>query len=838
MHGEYRKGKVQSTIGAEQDEEVEQGRRALAHLLLESKRCYRDGQFSDAKQNLEKAFVLYTKYVDEEPPKSVQLLFGNILEKGGNLKQALSLFNEQYLKHNSMYAFIRLGYISIHLRDLSLLKLYENIYLERLHSSTVSLNDRLHLQVILGYYFTFSKNDTSLVHEMVQYHKANSTVLRDKLKVEDYIRWVYNLHILQFLNHTPWEESAPFIYEAEALAELHKQNAILMLIYNLMGIGLIEENVMKATEYMIKSKDLAIKLGKKQHEMNAVTNLLMFYQYLGDTSHALALGEEARAIGNAIHSNFNEMSLVKLYYLIEDYPQALKLINELKPKARSNNLAITRVDALIFQYKIILKQGNVKKAKRLWPFFEKMCQKHLDHVAVSLLKCQYSALLGQYDQTIQMAAEFLENRRLSVEDKIEFLIILLETIIASGRLEIFTKYIQLFESLVYHKGYFGYLGYVYYFKGLFELKNKAYIQARVYFIQAKSYFTKVKNFLKQKEMEDRIETINQLLLEMPSNIQLEMMNLLTNNEIMFNGIRFVHSANQLEDVCKNITKILHENMLFDAVYFQFIIDKKNTRTLYVNDKLQMNEITDHHVNAAMRKVRMEKTVSQIETDNSCLHGFPILSAGNEVVAIILMKNQCVLTEESLNYLEQFLPLIAPKIENVIYNELIHVDDLTNLYNRNFFMKRLRMEFHKTVVYQNDLSFIMLDIDNFSYVNNQFGHAEGDRILEEVAKAIKKSVRSGDIVGRYGGEELIVILPNTYSEIAKGIAHRILREIRKIYVNDSYQITASLGVSSVDKDDPMTAEELIDLADFAERHAKEHGKNRVYCYWELETGSTP
>ncbi|MHC0037976.1 diguanylate cyclase [Pseudoneobacillus sp. C159] len=828
-----RKGDVPNAKEVEQNEEVEQRRITLASLLLESKRYYRDGQFSNAKQNLEKAFVLYNKYVDQDPPKSVQLMFGNILEKGGNLKQALTLFNEQYLKHDSMYAFIRLGYISINLRDLSLLKLYENTYLERLHSSTISLNDRLHLQVILAYYFTFSGKDTSLVHELVQYHKGNNTVLREKLKVEDYIRWVYNLHILQFLNNTPWEESAPYIYEAEALAELHQQSEILMLIYNLMGIGLLEENVMKSTEYMIKSKDLAIKLGKKQHEMNAITNLFVFYQYLGDTSHAMELGEEAIAIGKAINSNFNEISLVKLYYLIEDYQEALKRINELKPKTRSKNLAITRVDALIFQYRIILKQGKVKKATRLWPFFEKMCQKHKDGDVLLLLKCQYSALLGQYDQTIHIATECLEHKHLSVEDRIEFFIMLLESILKSGRVEIFKRYMQSFESLVYDKGYFGYLGYVYYYKGLFELKNKSYIQARVYFIQAKSYFIKVKNLLKQKELQDHIETINQLLLEMPSNMQVEMMNLLTNNEIMFSGIRFVHSANHLEDVCKNITKVLHENLLFDAVFFQFIIDKKNTRTLYVNDKLYSEEINNDKVNAAMEKARMEKRVSQFETNSSYFHGFPILSAENEVLSIILIENQSVLTEQSLYYIEQFLQLIAPKIENVIYNELVHVDDLTNLYNRNFFMKRLKMEFQKTAIFQKDLSFIMLDIDNFSYVNNQFGHAEGDRILEKVAKAIKRSVRSGDIVGRYGGEELIVILPNTYSEIAKGIAHRILNEIRKIYVNDTYQITASLGVSSVDKDAPITAEELIDLADFAERFAKENGKNRVYCYWEIE-----
>ncbi|WP_169891240.1 GGDEF domain-containing protein [Litchfieldia alkalitelluris] len=832
MDGANKNGNIKYANTSAQYEEAGQGRNAIAYHLLEAKNLYRDGLYSNASMKMEKVLLLYKKYVDREPAVSVQFMLANVLEKSGHLKRALTIFNDLYIKHNSLYALIRVGYISINLRDLSLLKQYENAYLEYLNSPSIAINEMLHLQVILGYYFSYTGRDSSLVHEMVQYHKVNSMILRKKLKVEDYIHWVYNLHILQLLNHYSWNERAKLIYEAESLAEQYHQTSRLMNIYNLMGIGLLEENVMKAKEYMLKSKDLAIKLGNKQHEMATLSNLLMFYQFLGDTTHALALAEQAKALGKAINSNFNEMTVVKLYYLIEDYPRALELIRELKPKARRINLTITRVDALFFQYKIILRQKDEKKAKRLWPFFEKMCKKHRDTVNLSLLQCQYYMVLKRYDQTIPIAIKYLEEKNLSVEYRIEFSMILLEAFIKLDLDEEFTKTVHSFESLVYHKGYFGYLGYVYYYKGLFYLKNKSYIQARVYFIRAKSYFTKVNNLLKQKEMNIHIETINQRIVEAPSNKQLEMMNLLTNNEIMFDSIRLVHSAKHLVDVCKNITKVLHEHIMFDDVYFHFIIDPRRTKTLSVSDKLQSEEIINEKVDAALRKVIEEKGVSQFELDNSYFHGFPIISDENEVVSIVLIKNHDVLSGVSLYYLEQFFQFIAPKIKNVIFNELVHVDVLTNLYNRNFFMQRLKEEFQKSADFQNDLSFIMIDIDDFRGVNNQFGHAEGDRILEKVAKTIQQSVRSGDIVGRYGGEELIVILPNTYSEIAKGVAYRILNKIREISVNETYQITASLGVSSVDKDKTVTFEELIDKADLAERYAKKHGKNRVYCYWEI------
>ncbi|MBU9712289.1 GGDEF domain-containing protein [Evansella tamaricis] len=812
-------------------EEAGQGRKALAYRLLDAKRSYRKNLFSDAKKSLEIAFSLYKKEVDKEPPLSVKLKYGQTLEKNGDLKQALTVFNDLYINHDSLIALIRLGYISINLRDLSRLKQYENDCLDRIHSPAVSMDEKLHLQVILGYFFTYSGRDASLVEEMVHYHKENSIILRENLKVVDYIHWIYHLHILLLLNNHPWKERAQLIYEAESLAEQYENPSMLMTIYNLMGIGLLEENVINAKEYMLKSRDLAVKLGNRQHEMNANTNLFMFYQYLGDTSHAVELAEKAKSIGKSINSNFNEINLVKLYFLIEDYSEALKLILRIKPELRTKNLTITRVDALVFQYKIILRQSNVKKAKRLWPFIEKMVQKHKDSIDLSLLQCEYFVSLKQYDKTIPIAEQCLEEANLSVENRIGFFMVLLKSIIQLNQDDGFTKHIHAFEDLVYSKGYFGYLGYVYYYKGLFYMKNKSNIQARVHFIRAKRYFFKVNNRLKQKEINDNIDSIDQQSLEVPSNKH-EMMHLLTNNEIMFDSIKLVHSAKNLLDVCKNITKVLHENMMFEHVYFHFRIDSNRTKTLLVTDKLQSEEIHCNKVDEALTKVIEKKRVSYFKFANSYFHGFPILSDENEVVTIVLIENETTLSGDSIYYMEQFLQFITPKIEKVIFHELVQVDGLTKLYNRNYFMKRLEDEFHKIAEFQSDLSFIMIDIDDFRYVNNQFGHAEGDRILEKVAMTIQESVRSGDIAGRYGGEELIVILPNTNSEIARGVAQRILNEIRKIHVNDTYQITASLGVSSVDKDKPLNIQELIDKADLAERYSKEHGKNKVSCFWEI------
>jgi diguanylate cyclase (GGDEF)-like protein len=162
------------------------------------------------------------------------------------------------------------------------------------------------------------------------------------------------------------------------------------------------------------------------------------------------------------------------------------------------------------------------------------------------------------------------------------------------------------------------------------------------------------------------------------------------------------------------------------------------------------------------------------------------------------------------------------------------DNLTGLYTRNYFMKALQEEFAKAKRYGTDLSYLMIDLDNFSLVNNQYGHNEGDRVLRVVAQTIQKSVRGVDIVGRWGGEEIIVILPNTNGMSAKIVAERILNNLRGIKVDgDRYRITASIGVASNDLDNPVDLHDLAEKADQAETYAKRNGKNRVVCYWELE-----
>jgi diguanylate cyclase (GGDEF)-like protein len=127
---------------------------------------------------------------------------------------------------------------------------------------------------------------------------------------------------------------------------------------------------------------------------------------------------------------------------------------------------------------------------------------------------------------------------------------------------------------------------------------------------------------------------------------------------------------------------------------------------------------------------------------------------------------------------------------------------------------------------------MLDIDHFKDINDRYGHLVGDAILKEAVTIIKDSVRQVDFIGRYGGEELAIVLPETGKSYARVAAERIRHSLSQKPVNiydESLQITVSIGISAYPQDG-IRSKELIEKADRALYSAKERGRNRV-CVFE-------
>lgn len=163
-----------------------------------------------------------------------------------------------------------------------------------------------------------------------------------------------------------------------------------------------------------------------------------------------------------------------------------------------------------------------------------------------------------------------------------------------------------------------------------------------------------------------------------------------------------------------------------------------------------------------------------------------------------------------------------KIEQAVYR-----DYLTALYNRKK-MSMLLMDLYQFFVrYDRVFSVIMLDIDDFKIVNDTFGHDSGDEVLKEIAKSMSMMVRDADFVGRWGGEEFLIVCPETSEIGASKLAEEIRAAIAKIDFEHIGNRTVTLGVNSIKSG--MSVEGLVKGADEALYDAKEGGKNRVVCY---------
>jgi diguanylate cyclase (GGDEF)-like protein/PAS domain S-box-containing protein len=164
-------------------------------------------------------------------------------------------------------------------------------------------------------------------------------------------------------------------------------------------------------------------------------------------------------------------------------------------------------------------------------------------------------------------------------------------------------------------------------------------------------------------------------------------------------------------------------------------------------------------------------------------------------------------------------------------ELFHeasTDPLTGISNRRYFMTQAEADFRRAKRYSHKMGLLMCDLDHFKEVNDTYGHAAGDAVLQEVVKAIQSSLRESDIMGRLGGEEFAVLLPETDADAALEVANRVRAAVaeRKIEVeNIVLSRTTSIGVAHIKPED-AEFDTLLMRADDAMYRAKNSGRNRI------------
>jgi diguanylate cyclase (GGDEF)-like protein len=164
--------------------------------------------------------------------------------------------------------------------------------------------------------------------------------------------------------------------------------------------------------------------------------------------------------------------------------------------------------------------------------------------------------------------------------------------------------------------------------------------------------------------------------------------------------------------------------------------------------------------------------------------------------------------------------------NARLKETSFKDDVTGLYNRRFFSLRLEEELSRYRRFNHPVSVVLLDLDGFKAVNDDFGHTVGDETLREIAQILMKHSRGINVVSRYGGDEFAVLLVETSKAGARLYADRIREVVSKYPFSHGKVVTASFGVASLPDDEAGTAEDLFRAADEALYTAKRAGKNQV------------
>jgi len=173
-----------------------------------------------------------------------------------------------------------------------------------------------------------------------------------------------------------------------------------------------------------------------------------------------------------------------------------------------------------------------------------------------------------------------------------------------------------------------------------------------------------------------------------------------------------------------------------------------------------------------------------------------------------------------------------QIESIL-QVLATTDDLTNLLNRRHFFELAEKEMTRAKRYQQHFSLLIIDIDNFKTINDKYGHLCGDRVLHVVARCIRQNSRNVDISGRYGGDEFVILLPETQPAFTQVFAERLcqiipteLEEMEEVTI----PITLSIGIANFSGEANITFDNLLDRADEALYIAKQAGRNQ-FAVWQ-------
>lgn len=311
-------------------------------------------------------------------------------------------------------------------------------------------------------------------------------------------------------------------------------------------------------------------------------------------------------------------------------------------------------------------------------------------------------------------------------------------------------------------------------------------------------------------------------------------NRLTELTVLYNMTQKASTSHNQREIFMLVAENLLKHLHGDSFGTAWINEGEGEDSIY---------LAEHHpdeVDEAIRGVvrnclrTYKTTLEKIEAINRYVLGIPLYFEEKKFGAVYLLfaldrfKEPASFSEDEKSFIETLRHHLALIIEKQRLFEQAITDGLTKLYVRRFFLATLEKEMARSKRYQLDVSVLLIDIDHFKKFNDTYGHQAGDMVLRETAQRLIECIRSVDTPGRYGGEEMAILLPQTNIKEAFIVAERIKKAVESSeynYRDYTMKVTVSIGVSAL-HNRQVTVEEIIEEADRALYVAKDKGRNQV------------